>query len=209
MSDSDSKVAKVYAAASVEEQRAAYDDWAASYERDLFAMGYRLPAVAASVFARFVPPGAEPILDAGCGGGAQAEPLALLGYRAITGIDLSEGMLSVARSKGIYSELKQLALGAQIDLPEDHFAAVLSTGAITPGHAPPESFDGLIKVAKPGAPIVFGLRVDEKQDPAYPAALARLEQAGAWRQVFATGKFQTMPYGEPEVWNAVYVYEAL
>lgn len=209
MSDSDSMVAKVYAAASAEKQQAAYDEWAASYERDLFAMGYRLPAVAAAVFARFVPTETAPILDAGCGGGAQAEPLALLGYRSITGIDLSEGMLSVARSKGIYAELKQMALGERIDLPEDHFTAVLSTGAITPGHAPPESFDGLIKTAKTGALIVFGLRVDEGQNPAYPAAVARLERDKAWRRMFATDKFQTMPYGEPEIWNAVFVYEVL
>ncbi|MEM7236420.1 MAG: methyltransferase domain-containing protein [Pseudomonadota bacterium] len=82
-------------------------------------MGYRLPALVAGAFSRFVPPESGPILDAGCGGGIQAEALALLGYGPLIGLDLSTGMLSIARAKGIYTELHQGALGAQLDLLSD------------------------------------------------------------------------------------------
>ncbi len=116
---SNSMVDRVYGAKTQDEQEAAYDEWSAQYERDLCAMGYRLPAVAAAVFARYVPADAAPILDAGCGGGLQTEPLATLGYGSITGIDLSEGMLSVARGKGIYAELHRMALGGRLDFPDD------------------------------------------------------------------------------------------
>lgn len=68
------KVGHSYNASSPEEQRSVYDDWADQYENDLCAMGYRIPAIAATVFARFVPLGSGLILDAGCGGGIQAEP---------------------------------------------------------------------------------------------------------------------------------------
>ena len=87
-------------------------------------MGYRLPAMTAGAFTRFVPADAGPILDAGCGGGIQAETLALLGYGPLVGLDLSEGMLEVARQKGIYQELHQGALGAQLDLPDISMGAV-------------------------------------------------------------------------------------
>lgn len=204
---SDSKVGHSYQARTPQEQQAAYDDWAESYERDLCSMGYRIPAMAAAVFTRHVAADAAPILDAGCGGGIQAEPLVAIGYGPFTGIDLSEGMLSIARSKGIYAELRQMALGGRLDFPDGAFAAILSCGTITPGHAPPESFDDLIRVTRPGGRLVFSLRDDATQDPAYPAALERLTQADAWHPVFATEPFHSMPYGEPEVRHRVHVYE--
>jgi SAM-dependent methyltransferase len=202
------KVSDSYGASSVEEQQASYDNWAEDYEKDLCAMGYRIPAVIASMFTRFVPADARPILDAGCGGGIQAEPLAMLGYQPIVGIDLSEGMLKVARGKGIYDDLRQMTLGERLDFPDDTFAAILSSGVITPKHAPPHSFDELIRIARPGAPIIFSLRDDPGQEPEYPAALQRLEKEGAWAPVFQTPGFRSMPYGEPEVEHRVHVYQA-
>ena len=200
------KVSASYEAQTVEEQQSAYDDWALDYERDLCAMGYRIPAVIASVFTRFVAPDAAPVLDAGCGGGIQAEPLAMLGYGPITGIDLSEGMLAVARSKGIYAELRQMTLGERLDFEDDAFAAVISSGVITPKHAPPESFRDLVRVARPGAPVIFSLRDDAGQEPEYPAEVAALADAGAWSHAFSTAPFHSMPYGEPEVTHQVHVY---
>lgn len=205
----DSKVQKVYAAKSLQEQEKAYDDWAMQYEQDLCAMGYRGPAVVAGMFARHLPSGTTPILDAGCGGGLQSEPLAAMGYRGITGIDLSEGMMKVAASKGIYAELKQQTLGETLDFPDDHFAAVLTCGVITPGHAPAHSFDELLRVTKAGGIIVSSLRDDPEQLPEYPAALDRLEKAGKWELVDKSDSFQTMPYGEPEVTHVIYVYRVL
>lgn len=203
---SGTSVSKSYTASTVDEQQSAYDEWAEEYEQDLCAMGYRIPAVIASVFTRFVPLDASPILDAGCGGGIQAEPLAMLGFRPITGIDLSEGMLEVARRKGFYSELRQMTLGESLDFPDDTFAAVLSAGTITPGHAPAHSFDELIRVARPEATVIFSLRDDSRQQPEYPATLERLEAAGAWSSVFLTDSFHSMPYGEPEVTHRIHVY---
>lgn len=203
----DRPVDRSYHASSPDEARAAYDDWSSNYEADLCAMGYRIPAVIASVFTRYVPQDTAPILDAGCGGGIQSEALAHLGYGQITGIDLSEGMMEVARAKGFYAELKQQTLGEPLDFPENHFSAVISAGTITPGHAPAHSFDELVRVASPGARIIFSLRSDTKQLPDYPAALKRLSDAGAWAHVFSTEGFHSMPYGEPDVIHQIHVYE--
>jgi len=201
-------VARSYRAETLEEQQAAYDNWAKQYEIDLCAMGYRIPAVMAAVATRFIPASAAPILDAGCGGGIQAEPLAMLGYGPITGIDLSEGMLEVARAKNLYGELRQMTLGEELDFPDDTFAAVISSGTITPHHAPPKSFEELIRVARPGAPIVFSMRDDPAQEPEYPETVTALAEAGLWRKVFSTESFYSMPYGEPDITHRVHVYEA-
>ena len=204
---SDHSVAKSYTATSAAEAEVAYDDWARDYEADLCKAGYRIPGHIAAVFARFVPLEAAPLLDAGCGGGLQAEALALAGYGGFVGIDFSEGMLEIARRKGIYDELSRMVLGEPLDLPDDHFAAVLSAGCITPGHAPPQSFDELVRVCQPGKPVVFSLRDDPAQDPAYPAAVRRLEEAGAWRPLFVTASFHSLPYGEPDITHRIHVYQ--
>ena len=200
-------VARSYRAETLEEQQAAYDSWAKQYEIDLCAMGYRIPAVMAAVATRFISSSTAPILDAGCGGGIQAEPLAMLGYGPITGIDLSEGMLEVARAKNLYSELRQMTLGEELGFPDDAFAAVISSGTITPHHAPPKSFEELIRIAKPGAPIIFSMRDDPAQEPGYPEAVKALADAGRWQEVFSTASFHSMPYGEPEITHRVHVYE--
>ena len=48
-------VSRSYLAETVEEQQEAYDGWAAKYESDLCAMGYRIPAMIAAAFVRYVP----------------------------------------------------------------------------------------------------------------------------------------------------------
>lgn len=198
---------KYLAADSPEEQQTAYDELAEQYEHDLFSMGYRLPAVIAAVFARFVSIDVAPILDAGCGGGLQAEPLAAMGYGPIVGIDLSQGMLSVAKRKDIYVELRQMKLGDRLEFPDHSFAAVMCCGTITPKHAPAHSFDELVRVTKPGGVIVFSLRDDAGQEPEYPGKLESLESEKQWRAIFKTRNFRGMPNDELQISHRVYVYE--
>ncbi|MBT8114367.1 MAG: class I SAM-dependent methyltransferase [Arenicella sp.] len=203
---SESKVQQVYAAANMAEQEKAYDDWAANYEPELCAMGYRMPLMIAAVFTRFVPQGTAPILDAGGGGGIQAEPLVAIGYGPIVGIDLSKGMLEVAREKNLYADLQQATLGETLDFPDNHFGAVLSSGVITAGHAPANSFEELSRITRPGGRIIFSFREQPPMDPAYRTILDKLETEGIWQHEFATPDFYGMPYGEPEVVSSIQVY---
>ena len=205
----ETKVGESYRAGSPEEQRTAYDDWAADYEKDLCAMGYRLPAVSAAVFTRFVPLDATPILDAGCGGGIQTEPLKQVGFGRIVGIDFSPGMLKVAKPKGLYDELHCMALGEPLDFADETFAATYSIGTVTPKHAPPSSFDELIRVTQKGGLLVFSLRSDAQQEPEYPGAVEAHTEAGHWTPVFCTESFASMPYGEPEIEHQLHVYRRL
>ena len=201
------QVERVYAARTTKESEDAYDDWAAAYESDIFSYGSRFPFVAASVFTRFVKPGEGPILDAGCGTGLQIEPIALAGYDHIVGIDLSEGMLAVARRKGFYSELRKMTLGERLNFDDNAFANTITTGTITPGHAPPHAFEELIRVTRPSGRIIVSLRTDDDVDPAYPEALVNYETSQLWKRVFESEEFAAMPFGEPEVRTTVFVFE--
>lgn len=202
-------VSRSYHAESVEAQQQAYDDWASSYEPDLCAMGYRIPSMICAAFVRYVAADTAPILDAGCGGGIQAEPLAMVGYGPFVGIDLSPGMLEVARAKNIYQELAQATLGEPLAFPDNHFGATITSGTITPKHAPPHAFEELIRVTRSAAPIVFSIRDDEFQEPEYPAMLEKLEPEGKWAPVFKGSSFRSMPYSEPDVSHRIMVYRVL
>ena len=110
------RLEQVYGARSNDELRALYDDWAGRYDQDLQAFGYSYPPAIAGLVARYVSERDAPILDAGAGTGIVGEVLAILGYTRITGIDLSDGMLAVARAKGVYAELRNQTLGERARL---------------------------------------------------------------------------------------------
>ena len=147
----------VYGARSNDELRALYDAWAGQYDQDLQAFGYSYPPVIAGLVARYVREREAPILDAGAGTGIVGEVLAILGYTRLTGIDLSDGMLAVAQAKGVYAELKNQTLGERLDFADNAFAAVVSAGVLTTGHAPPSCLDELIRITRPGGHLIFTL----------------------------------------------------
>ena len=204
-----SELEHAYDASTPQAAREKYEAWANSYETELMSGGYRLPWIMAAAVARFVPVENTPILDAGCGGGLQAEPLTALGFSGLVGLDLSPSMLAVARAKGIYDDLVEAALGARLPFVDNTFAATMTSGTITPGHAPPEAFDELLRVTRPGGTLIYSLRHDAGQDPAYLDAIERYEADGAWREIYRTPVFYTIPQGAPDVQNAVHVCEVL
>lgn len=185
-----------------------YDDWARDYDRDLWATGNPYIALMAGLAGRYIPDRAARILDAGCGTGNMAEILHRIGYDSIVGVDASEGMLAAARAKGCYAALRQMVLGADIDLPAESFDAVTAAGVLTHGHAPPESLYGLLSVAKPGAPIIFSISQVAMDESGFGAVIAKLDAEGAWRLEERTQPFQTYPFveshGDLRHWINVY-----
>jgi ubiquinone/menaquinone biosynthesis C-methylase UbiE len=91
------------------------------------------------------------ILDMGCGTGLLAEYLGLSGVDAgrITGTDFSDGMLSVARRRGIRCVKCDIA---DMDFPEDSFDAVLSFTVmrIFEGPDEPEIVGGVKRILRDG-----------------------------------------------------------
>lgn len=148
----------VYGAAGTEEVAALYDRWADSYEAEMARAGYRHPTIAAALVARHVPRGAAPILDAGAGTGLLGEWLGILGYPHVEALDISDGMLAVARSKGVYRALHRLALGGALPFPDGAFAAAVSAGVFTTGHVGPEGLDELVRIVRPGGAIVLTVK---------------------------------------------------
>jgi predicted TPR repeat methyltransferase len=104
--DAASRVALLATGPDTAAVRHIYDQWAATYdEEDVAAlMGYPAPARVADRVAELVGPETD-ILDAGCGTGLLGAALAPYGFRSIDGLDLSPGMLRVARRRRVYHDL--------------------------------------------------------------------------------------------------------
>ncbi|NEX46341.1 class I SAM-dependent DNA methyltransferase [Pseudotabrizicola algicola] len=155
----DGHLGKVYEAQAPEQVAAAYDAWAASYDAEMAAAGYRHPSIGCALLARHAPRGTGPVLDAGCGTGLLGDWLGILGFAPVEGLDLSAGMLAVARAKGRYARLHQLALGGPLPFADGAFAAVISTGVFTTGHVGAEALPELVRITQGGGPLVLTVKM--------------------------------------------------
>ena len=184
-----------------------YDNWAEDYERNVASWGYTTPAVAVGLFGRYVKPENGTVLDAGAGTGMTGEILVLLGYEDIVGIDVAPKMLELARRKGAYRELREMELGGRLDFPDDAFAAVVSTGVFAAGHAPPESFDDLIRVTKSGGYMIVSIRTDVYEEGGFKEKQEALEREGRWQLVEVSEPFSPLRYEDPELKAQVFAYQ--
>lgn len=201
---SDDLLARVYAARTPEELAGAYADWAATYDAETFRDGYHLPFSIAAWVARHVRPGDGPLLDAGCGTGITGPVLLALGYPEIEGLDLSTDMLAIATTRGAYARLTQAELGKMLPYPDGRFAAFLSTGVFTAGHAPPSSLDELIRIVRPGGHAIFTVR--DVVLRAFREKMDGLEKSRAWTKIEESAPFRAFLLAEPEVMVTAFVF---
>jgi SAM-dependent methyltransferase len=131
--------------------RDGYDLWSRSYDEmsnPLVAMDRRV------TMSWLAPRSGERLLDAACGTGAHLAEMARRGSRPV-GIDVSRGMLSVARAKVPHVPLVQANLEAALPLRPASFDGCLC--ALVGEHIGRlgDLFAGLAAVIRPGGRLVF------------------------------------------------------
>ena len=148
--------------------RAAYDTVAVDYEAllrdELAAKPYDRAAL--GVFAELVrASGDGEVADLGCGPGRVTAHLASLGVDAF-GIDLSPGMVEVARSRhpGLLFEVGSMAT---LDLPDASLAGAVAWYSIihTPAERRPALFAELARVVRPGGWFLAAFQVGDEVVP--------------------------------------------
>ena len=201
------RVQWVYSSQNEQELEERYDQWAEEYDADLESeYGWISPQRTSETLARYVDKAAS-ILDAGAGTGLVGECLHQMGYTNMTAMDLSTGMLEVARRKNIYQGLDQMTMGEELGYETDQFDASVIVGVFTQGHAPASSLDELVRVTKTGGHIVFSLRTDTYLENGFKDKMDALESAGLWKLLETTDTYYPLPKGEPEVQHQVWVFQ--
>jgi predicted TPR repeat methyltransferase len=208
-SQSSYRLQSAYAAKDGQEAAELYDSWAEDYERRVSSWGYITPAVVAWFLGRYVTPEDGTVLDAGAGTGLMGLVLAPLGYRDLIGIDVSRDMLEYAREKGVYRDLRQMELGGRLDLPSDAFAVVVAAGVFAAGHAPPESFEDLIRVTKPGGYVIFSVRTDVYLEGGFKEKQEALQREERWQLVETSEPFAHLRFEDPDLKVQVFAYRVL
>lgn len=207
--DRRNRVQWIYSSKDNKELEDRYDVWAKDYDTDLDeGFGWLGPKKAVECFMKYVPKDAR-VLDAGAGTGLVGELLAAQGYKNLVAMDISQGMLDVAKEKNAYQEFHRMVMGEELDYATDSFDAVISVGVLTVGHAPASSLDELIRITKPGGYIIYSLRPDVYRDSGFKEKQESLETEGKWKLIEEGEPFQTLPKGEPDVLHQDWVYQVV
>lgn len=159
-----------------------YDEWAQSYEADLVGgLGYTGHLIAANALAQVAPDMNTPIIDIGCGTGLVGQELKNRGYTHIDGIDISDEMLNIAREKANYGKLLLGDLMKKSVIETGAYLAAVCAGSFAPGHLGPECYPEIIRLVRPGSPIVIFMNGAHFVEDGYEAHIKRLEQASVWQ----------------------------
>ena len=198
MNDVEQRLQQVFGATSISELSKTYDNWAVSYDEDMLQTGYAHPAIICGLISRYVTDVSAPVLDAGVGTGNVGQLLHTLGFSKLHGMDMSEGMLAIARARQIYQGLHCGVLGEALDFNSSSFAAILSTGTFTTGHAPASAFTELARILRPGGYLAFTVGEAVWQEGSFGAALAKLEAAGQLLPIWQSAPYRPMPHSKTE-----------
>lgn len=177
----------IYSSKNNQELLERYDQWAKEYDTDEQKEDYQAPKITADFFMKYVPKTSR-VLDVGAGTGLMGLVLNMLGYNNLIAMDFSQGMLDVAREKGVYRELHQMVLGETLDYVTDSFDAAISTGVFTAAHAPASSFDEIVRIVKPEGYVIFTLSTDSYENAGFKEKFEALEYEGKWRLVKASDR---------------------
>lgn len=185
MSVSNPILKRVYSLKGPDDCADLYDDWAKTYDADTTeGMGYVAPKLCAEKLVGRI--GAdEPVLDAGCGTGLAGVELAARGFKVIDGLDVSAEMLAIAAEKKVYRTLDKADLTKPIALADNSYAAVLCVGTLTHGHVGPDALDELLRVARPGAPVIATIHEGVWEEAGFRTHIEALVARGAARLIEA------------------------
>ncbi|WP_242650488.1 class I SAM-dependent DNA methyltransferase [Cognatiyoonia koreensis] len=156
---------------------AVYSDWAESYDADLAKRGYHTPQrVAQALRTQMSEDG--PVLDFGCGTGLSGKALNSLGFDPIHGVDITAEMAEQARAKNIYERV-WVGTPGQPPCPAGSYKAIVATGVISLGAAPPESLSIVLASLSSGNLLAFSFNDPTLEDGRYDAVLSKLVSDGA------------------------------
>lgn len=172
-----------------------YDAWAASYDDDLSAWSYRAPEVVAETVLAHLP-APDSVLDVGCGTGLVGRALRDRGYAGrLTGLDISQASLALARQRAVYDALQEADLQQPLPLEDGLAEATVCVGVMTYLPEVEAVWREFARVTRSAGIVVATQREDLWHERGCRAVVDRLEADGVWTPLEITGPAPYLPVG--------------
>ena len=185
-----------------------YKNWANLYDTDMSSWGYAYPLQLNKILTNKLKlKKTIKILDAGCGTGYVAEVLSKLNYKNITGIDFSEEMLTIARSKKIYKKLMCQSLNEKIELRSKQFELIICTGVLTSGHVGPSALHELVRILKPQGFFICSIAESVYKKNGFEKEIKNLKNLVSIKSI--SKAFVALPNNKNSAKSRMYILEKL
>jgi ubiquinone/menaquinone biosynthesis C-methylase UbiE len=160
-----------------------YRDWAKKYDYDNdHVLGtISQPKSVDLLITRLKDKNAE-IIDVGCGTGLVGESLKAKDFIYFDGIDISEDMLEIAKSRG-YRNLFLGSLNKQLPLLDNKYDAAMCVGVFTHGHVSSDGFKELCRIVKPGGYICFTINEGVFEKYGFKEMIAEFQSNKIWEVI--------------------------
>ena len=198
----------VYSETSSSKLNKHYKNWANLYDTDMSSWGYAYPLQLNKILTNKLKlKKTIKILDAGCGTGYVAEVLNKLNYKNITGIDFSEEMLAIARSKKIYKKLICQSLNEKIELRSKQFELIICTGVLTSGHVGPSAMHELVRILKPQGFFICSIAESVYKKNGFEKEIKNLKNLVSIKSI--SKAFVALPNNKNSAKSRMYILEKL
>ena len=155
-----------------------YQDWAVQYDKDNDdLLGTVSQPNAVDLLNSHMNDKNIEIVDIGCGTGLVGKFLQNKGYLYYDGLDISEEMLEIAKSRG-YRHLSVGSLQNKLPYGNDSYDAVFCVGVFTHGHVNSNGLDELIRITKKDGFIIFTINEGVYEDYQFDKKIPLMEKEG-------------------------------
>ncbi|XP_032898631.1 methyltransferase-like protein 27 isoform X1 [Amblyraja radiata] len=165
-----------------------YNSWSENYEKHMSVMDYQAPSHGVETIDSVYSDDRSSALvfDVPCGTGKVAELMQNLGFKNFHGMDGSEEMLKISKSKGLYQKLMHCLINGDKQLPvkEGTYDVVMVVGGIAQHHLPWEILPELLRITKTGGLICLTMKT-EATDHRYKllASIQEFLKKGLWEEI--------------------------
>lgn len=161
-----------------------YEEWAQNYDSDNdHLLGTVSQPQCVKLVAKELEDKNAEMIDIGCGTGLVGEHLKAFGFKNFDGIDISEKMLEIAKTRG-YRKLLLGSLNKDLPIYNNTYDVTFCVGVFTHGHVKSDRVSELLRITKPGGLICFTVNEGVYEEYGFKNTIYQYEKEKKWDVLF-------------------------